>query len=212
MKRVQSMAGGLCVRAGVLKMVSAGSMMLLMGLLALGVSCGDSDTSEPDNGSTPTVEWTADGVISPGEYAKTRTYGNYELNWRSDQQYVYVGMKAKTTGFVALGIQPGSRMKNADMVFGFVKDGETTVHDLFSTGDFGPHPPDTQMGGTNDITVSAGKEEDGYTTIEFQRALVTGDQYDNPLSSGQNKIIWSYGSADDLEPKHSSRGYGELDL
>ena len=111
-----------------------------------------------------------------------------------------------------MAVQPGSQMKDADMVFGFVKDGETTVYDLFSTGSFGPHPPDTELGGTHDILEYGGKEEGGFTTIEFKRALDTGDEYDNPLFPGMNKIIWSYGSSDSLAIKHSTRGYGEINL
>jgi PKD repeat protein len=159
-----------------------------------------------------TVEWLPDGVIDAGEYTKTNAYGDYEIYWRSDGEYIYIGMKAKTSGWVALGIQPGSRMKDADMVFGFVKGGQATVYDLFSTGDFGPHPPDTELGGTADIAEYGGKEQDGYTIIEFKRDLNTGDDYDNPLSSGVNKIIWAYGASDDLTLQHSTRGYGEIDL
>jgi hypothetical protein len=123
-----------------------------------------------------------------------------------------MGIQAKTNGFVAMAVQPGSRMKDADMVFGFVKNGETTILDLFSTGDFGPHPPDTELGGTNDILQFGGSEQGGFTTIEFKRKLVTGDKYDNPVSKGANKIMWSYGSTDEFNQKHTNRGYGEINL
>jgi len=103
-------------------------------------------------------------------------------------------------------------MKNADMVLGSVEDGEATVYDQFSTGDFGPHKADTELGGTDDILEFGGKEAGGYTIIEFKRALNTGDKYDHPLSKGANKIIWSYGSDDKSTIKHVNRGYGELDL
>jgi hypothetical protein len=103
-------------------------------------------------------------------------------------------------------------MKNADMVFGIVKDGQVAVHDMFSTGDFGPHPLDTELGGTDDIIDFGGIEDGEYTVIEFQRALVTGDDYDNPLSAGENGIIWAYGSSDSLTFKHSNKGYGKIDL
>jgi hypothetical protein len=86
------------------------------------------------------------------------------------------------------------------------------VYDLFSTGDFGPHPPDIEQGGVNNILEFGGKEEGGYTTIEFKRALDTGDRYDRAFVRGSNKIIWSYGSSDSLAMKHINRGYGELEL
>ena len=109
-------------------------------------------------------------------------------------------------------VQPGSRMKNADMIFGYVEDGETSLFDLFSTGDFGPHSPDAELGGTDDIIEFAGKEENGFTTIEFKRLLDTGDDYDLPLSKGEHQIIWGYGQNDSPSQKHANRGYGEIQL
>lgn len=103
-------------------------------------------------------------------------------------------------------------MKNADMIFGFVREGETKIYDLFSTGDFGPHPPDIELGGTNNVDVFAGTEDPEYTTIEIKRDLDTGDEFDIALSSGLNSIIWAYGREDGLSAGHSARGYGELDL
>jgi hypothetical protein len=160
----------------------------------------------------PAEAWSADGIISIGEYSGNMSYGDYSIFWWSDQQNIYIAMEAKTSGWVALGIQPGSTMENADMVFGFVKDGEATVYDLFSTGPYGPHPVDTEIGGTNDILDFGGSESDGITRIEFKRALNTGDDYDNQLLKGANKIIWAYGSDDELTQKHTARGYGEINL
>ncbi len=156
------------------------------------------------------VEFQADGIISPGEYKYQQKYGDYELYWFNDEENIYVGMKARTTGFVALGIQPGSGMLNADIIFSIVKDGQAEIYDMFSTGIWGPHPQDTALGGTTDITVFGGTEENGYTTIEFKRTLTTSDRYDNPLSKGNNTIIWAYGYSDDLNIQHSTRGYGVI--
>lgn len=197
---------------GIIKLRIPILLILTFALIIPGVSCDDSGSSETIDNGTPTAGWVADGAISTGEYAWTRIYGKWEINWRADDQYIYIGLKAATTGWVALGIQPGSRMKNADIMLGFVQDGQTTVYDLFSTGDFGPHPADTELGGTADILEFAGSEQDGETTIEFKRLLITGDSYDNPLSEGVNKIIWSYGSSDNYSAKHTIKGYGELQL
>lgn len=186
------------------------------------IACGTTgkDTSTLSTSTTtsstpitnPSDHWLADGVINGEEYSNNVDYGNYFVYWWSDDQNVYIGIRAKTLGYVAFGIQPGSRMKDADMVFGFVKDGNVTVLDLFSTGDFGPHPEDTQLGGTNNIIEYGGSENDGFTIIEFKRELSTGDEYDIPIIKGLNKIIWSFGSNDELEVRHSTRGYGEIIL
>ena len=103
-------------------------------------------------------------------------------------------------------------MLNADMIFGFVKDGQVQIFDLFSTGSFGPHPQDTELGGTNDILAFGGKEASGFTIVEFARALKTGDTKDNELLKGNNQIIWAYGSTDSLDIQHSSRGYGQITI
>lgn len=169
----------------------------------------------PEPSSVPTgqkIEWQADGIITDGEYTGTRDYGNFKLLWASDSQHIYIGMKAKTGGWISLGLGSGPAMKDADMVFGFVQDGKATVYDEYSTGNFGPHSLDTELGGSDDIVDYAGKEEDGYTVIEFKRQLDTGDDYDRAFSPGKNTLIWAYGADDQPDNKHVARGHGEIDL
>jgi hypothetical protein len=153
-----------------------------------------------------------DGVITPGEYSDNQTYGDYQLFFKNDDQYVYMGIKAKTTGFVAVGIQPGVTMLNADIILGYVLNGQAQVFDMYSTGAFGPHPQDTELGGTDDVLNPAGTEDGQYTVIEFKRALDTGDKYDNVLVKGTNKIIWAYGPNKDPNLKHTARGYGQIEI
>jgi len=189
-------------------------------LSALCSACTAPAANGPEDGTTtPTTPAppaaglpTVDGVISAGEYASSQTYdrGDFEVWWTIGGGDLYMAMKAKTAGFVSIGIQPGSMMKNADIVFGFVKDGTATAVDTFSTGSFGPHPADAELGGTDDIKAFAGTEQGGYTVIEFVRALDTGDSYDKSLAPGANKIIWAYGRSDNVDDKHSTRGYGEV--
>lgn len=159
--------------------------------------------------TSPSEQWTSDGVIKAGEYPNAQKYGDYEIFWKNDDQYLYVGMKAKTNGWVAVGF--GSTMKNTDMCFGFVKGGNAALFDLFSSR-ANPLPPDTDQGGKSDILAFGGKEEGGFTTIEFKRALVTGDKLDTQLVKGVNKIIWAYGPDDTTGSKHIARGYGEITI
>jgi hypothetical protein len=164
---------------------------------------------------TPTqaaVTWSADGTISPGEYPSSSAYGSYEIYWNSDSTHIYAAIRAKTGGWVSVALKPESRMKNADMVFGYVEDGTVSIFDMYSTGDFGPHPPDTDQGGSDDILEFGGAESGGFTTIEFKRALDTGDSKDNTLTPGTNRILWAYGSGDSISQKHAGRGYGEIEL
>ena len=158
------------------------------------------------------VAWAADGVITPGEYQKNKSFGDFELSWTSDDQNIYMGIKAKTPGWVAVGFDPGLMMQDADIIEGYVTDGKLSIVDMYSTGQFGPHPADIEQGGTDAILASGGKTDSGYTTIEFKRKLDTGDKYDKPLHKGLNKIIWAYGSDPQFTIKHMARGSGEIDL
>jgi hypothetical protein len=174
----------------------------------------------PDSTGTPASQqedsgWKADAVISEGEYSRTASYddGKYEIGWSSDDEYIYVFIRAETDGFVALGIQPGNTMQQADIIYGAVENGQTSVMDEYSANAFGPHKPDTDFdGGVDNITEYAGIESDGVTIIEFNRKLDTGDSYDHPVNNGVNKIIWAYGSSDNPQFKHISRGYGQIEL
>ncbi|UCH50930.1 MAG: hypothetical protein JSV54_07960 [Chloroflexota bacterium] len=168
-------------------------------------------SAPPTLPSQPT-QWSADGVITDKEYTKTKSFGDYEIYWTGDDQYIYIGMRAKTSGWLAVGIQPGTKMKDADMVMGLVSDGKVSIFDFFCVGDYGPHSPDIELGGTNDILEFGGQENEGYTIIEFKRSLNTSDKYDLPITKGTNKIIWSYSLDEQSTKKHVSRGYGEIDL
>ena len=170
----------------------------------------ETDTATDEASGAP-AEWAADGVIGPGEYSETLDQGTYKLYWYSTESTIRVAMQATTEGWVALGLQPGQRMKDSDIILGLVEDGEILLLDSYSSGDFGPHKADSEFGGTDDIVVFGGSESGGSTTVEFERALDTGDSYDVALERGQKMgIIWAYGSTDDEGQRHSTRGYGEM--
>jgi hypothetical protein len=156
-----------------------------------------------------------DGIISEDEYDAQTAFGNgdYILMWSVDDDTIYFGIVARTTGYVGLGIDPEQRMLNADMIIGWVTDGGTVeIFDAYSTGATGPHPEDTDLGGTFDILDYDGIETDTHTIIEFSRKLSTGDsQYDNVIpASGSLDIIWSLGPSDTFAPRHEDRGSGTI--
>ncbi len=192
--------------------------------LALGGG-GGQETATPAAGqqtTTPgetltTVEWAADGTISPGEYDAEVDLadGSMKLYLRVDGEYVYIAIAGKTTGWVAIGIEPTYKMKDADMIIGWVADNGTVfVFDAYSTGATGPHPPDEKLGGTNDILEYGGAEKDGWTIIEVKRKIDTGDKYDKPLNPGSTvKIIYAMSTKDDFKAIHDIvRGSAEVTI
>ncbi|MHA2328919.1 MAG: DOMON domain-containing protein, partial [Candidatus Hodarchaeales archaeon] len=91
----------------------------------------------------------------------------------------------------------------------------TFIIDAYSIGDYGPHPPDTELTGTNDILEFNGTEDNGLTIIEFKRLLKTGDEFDNSIPDNTTiPIIWALGSSDSFEVQHgfTKRGDGQLGI
>lgn len=173
-------------------------------------------TTQPTGTTAPTtqpaaVSWSADGVVAPGEYAANVDQRTYRLFWSSTETTIRMAIQADTQGWVAVGFQPGRRMKDADIVFGMLVDGSAVVLDCYSTGDFGPHRADVNQGGTDDLLSWAGARTDAMTTFEFERPLETTDVYDVPLQRGASaQLIWAYGTSDDEGMQHSARGYVDI--
>lgn len=159
---------------------------------------------------------TLDGVISAGEYDFSAAFddGGFTVSWKTVGERAFFALSAATSGWVALGLEPVTAMEAADMLIGWVTDGgDVTVLDCWSTGPFGPHPPDITMGGSSDLLDAAGSESDGRTILEFSRNLSTGDDYDRDIpAAGDLRILWAYGDEDLPETLHPSRGSGVLKM
>ncbi|MFP4180689.1 MAG: DOMON domain-containing protein [Spirochaetaceae bacterium] len=103
-------------------------------------------------------------------------------------------------------------MKDANIIFGFVKEGEVHIEDHYGTGTFS-HEKDTDIGGSRDILDYSGSESDGETTLEFTIPLDSGDEYDTPLTlSKEHTVLFAFGpdGADNFSTKHSTRGKVEV--
>ena len=155
-----------------------------------------------------------DGVLDTGEYDTTlrMAEGRYTLAWTIEGDRIHFAMAAHTEGWVAVGLDPIVVADNADLIFGWVDDqGRPFVVDAHSQGAYGPYPPDTRIGGSDDILDYAGSEREGVTTLEFTRLLDTGDSHDSVIQPrGGNKIIWMYGEVDDYNTRYTEMGYAWL--
>ena len=132
-----------------------------------------------------------DGIIEKDEYQFDVYLGKdeYGLSWRLVNDTIYLGIKAKTKGWVALGIEPTLMMKEADMIFGWVDaSNQPHVLDCYATGKTGPHPPDTELGGTSDFEGYNATEKNGWTVVEFSRKLNTGDKFDKSIMTVRRAI------------------------
>jgi hypothetical protein len=165
--------------------------------------------------SFPEPTWKGDGLIGDGEYLHTVEAAGVEFHWTNDDEILYAALTAQTTGWVSVGFDPEARMQGANFIFGYVQDGTPFVQDMFGVRPVGQgsHPPDEELGGTDDVLEYGGQEQGDLTIIEFRIPLDSGDQYDKPLSSGMTySIILAVGLGDDFDSYHTAHGYSEIVL
>jgi hypothetical protein len=178
----------------------------------------DTPTPAPPT-ATPTSPdepaWQADGLVGDGEYPHMVETAGVEFHWMNDGENLYAALAAQTSGWVAVGFDPENQMQGANFIFGYVQDGIPVVQDMFGTKPKGQgsHPPDEQLGGTDDILAYAGSEEGDLTVIEFWIPLDSGDEFDKPLSAGAtHTVILARGRSDDSDSRHAAEGQAEITL
>ncbi|MDP8267444.1 MAG: DOMON domain-containing protein [Candidatus Tenebribacter davisii] len=141
------------------------------------------------------------------------TVEGIELQWRTDDEFLYVNVSAPTTGWVAVGFDPTNQMADANIIIGYVNDGgEVIIRDDFGTSGTS-HASDESLGGMDDIADHYGMEENGTTMLHFRIPLNSGDMYDKVLVPGNNyNIILAYGSADNFTGFHTMATGTNIDL
>jgi len=155
-----------------------------------------------------------DGRIEQGEYPSSQILKKdvFTLHWRVDGDRIHMAIEATSRGWVAVGFDPEAVMSKSDMIFGFVgTDGRTTAMDAWSTGMFGPHPADTDQGGSNDILAYAGARTGDKVVFEFTRLLDTKDRSDKIIAMDKAmKVIWATGPDGTSTSRHDKVGSAKV--
>lgn len=120
-----------------------------------------------------------------------------------------ITVSADVRGWVAVGFNPSNKMKDADMLIGYVKDGTAYARDDFGTGT-GSHADDVKVGGKNSIISFSGSERDGKTTMTFVVPRNSGDPKDSPLTAGKHVVILAASNSDSFTGFHSKVGKTEI--
>ncbi|CAF3089068.1 unnamed protein product [Rotaria sp. Silwood2] len=120
-------------------------------------------------------------------------------------------LHVNTTGWIALGISPVGGMRGADIGVGWVDQaGNVHFQDRYAFNRSRPIIDNT----TTDWFHLQGREQNGWTSIQFKRLLDTCDSMDVPIKSGTNILIFAYGLVDpdlsqpdgDISYHHTRRG------
>lgn len=145
------------------------------------------------------------GFLQPGfaqdktdiTYQHTAEAQNITFAWTVDGDSLHVKLTAKTTAWVGIGFNPSEGMKDANLIIGYVRNGEVSVRDDFGSG-LRNHSEDTRDGGQENVTNAFGKEENGTTEIGFTIPLNSGDAKDQAITpDGDTTVLLSYGGGRD---------------
>lgn len=129
------------------------------------------------------------------------------FEWGVDSTSLNVTLRAETTGWIALGLDPSFAMKNANLIIGYVKEDSVYIRDDYGNAPTS-HRSDISGGGVDNIINKSGTEENGVTSISFSIPLNSGDSRDRPLEIGKSyTILLAHGpdGADDFTTHHKKR-------
>jgi hypothetical protein len=148
-----------------------------------------------------------DGTISDGEYISqylARSIG-MELHWTIEGDSIYIGLRAPTRGWLAIGWGPsGPIMQGEDILIGYIRGKELFLQDYFANTSV-THANDVSLGGRDDVLESSGSEDQQSTTIEFRRRLETRDRFDRPITRASHTVQLAYGPNDDFVTYHGEK-------
>lgn len=134
------------------------------------------------------------------------------LQWKVSGSFLEVMISAPTNGWVAVGFDPSSLMKDANIIIGFVKNGTPAVRDDFGSW-YTSHDSDESEGGTTDVVVLRGSESGRKTELAFRLPLNSGDSFDRVLVEGRTyTVLLAYGAVDDFTTRHKKRTKVEITL
>lgn len=154
-------------------------------------------------------------VVGVGVWAQEKKWESkdFTLTWKIEGTVLTMTVAAPTAGWVSVGFNPSRIMKDANIIMGTVlSNGTAVLEDHFGTG-MTAHQKDTAIGGTNDATLVAAEEKDGWTRVTFSIPLNSGDSKDSVLIAGKKTVILLASSTvDELGRKHNKKTKVELEL
>ncbi len=139
-----------------------------------------------------------------GDYQHSVVSKKMTFDWSVEGDMLAIKLTAPTKGWVAIGFNPSKKMKDANIIIGYVKNGKVSIFDEFGTHPT-KHGKDSKKGGSDNITVVGGSEEGKTTTIEFKIPINSGDTLDGKLDvNGETTVILAYGpDRDSVRIKHT---------
>lgn len=134
------------------------------------------------------------------------------FEWKVEGPNLHIMLVGQTEGWVSVGFNPTRKMRDANIIIGFVKGDKVDISDEFGTTYTG-HKSDSSIGGSEHISNVSGSEENGVTTLRFTIPLDSGDEKDGMTTvNGMTKVMFATGKRDSLRMGHNFRTTVDINL
>ncbi|XP_030746402.1 MOXD1 homolog 2 [Sitophilus oryzae] len=136
-----------------------------------------------------------DVVLSARWSHSTYLSPDYRLLWSlgPGPQDITFEVQVRTLGYVGFGFSRDGRMAGADMVVGWVDQGQVYFQDRHvkdSPGSAMDREPEVDP--SQDYQLLLGYENSTHTVLRFRRRLDTCDHHDIPITNDTMRIVWAF--------------------
>ena len=101
-------------------------------------------------------------------------------------------------------------MSKVELIIGYIDDGNVNIRDDWGTW-LTSHAADTAEGGSSDVTLVSGFEEEGWTVLRFIIPLDSGDAMDGVITPGKTTVILlAFGGSDNFSGIHRQKAKKEV--
>ncbi|MCF7918499.1 MAG: hypothetical protein K9N06_01115, partial [Candidatus Cloacimonetes bacterium] len=154
-----------------------------------------------------------DDIIPPDSMGYVSVTGaGVTLKYKVEDTDLHCILSANTSGWISVGFNPTSMMRDADFIIGYVSSGIGYMRDDWGISNT-THVSDISLGGSDNITLISASEAGGVSELEFKIPLNSGDQYDQVMQIDQTyPIILARGNGDSFDSMHAATGYASITL
>lgn len=131
---------------------------------------------------------------------------NFSVFWTPGEDDITFEVQVRTLGYVGLGFSVDGKMKGADMVIGWVRDGQVFFQDRNAVDRYEPEVDSSQ-----DYEQLLGYENGTHTVLRFRRKYDTCDPHDFKITNDTVRMLYAYhdrdltGSGSEPLPYHGSQ-------
>jgi hypothetical protein len=167
--------------------------VVILSILYVNIAA-ENDTASGDD----PVLYDIDKSKSNAVYHSGFEVDGFEFNYTVRESILDCKLVAPSTGWVRLGLRPVDNDSKYNIIIGRVTDTHYSLADCFISRKYNNVMLDTKIGGANDITDTAGYEENGKTILFFSLPLESKDEFDTIIGNNMILITLECSDSDDL--------------